>query len=80
MYNIEDRHPSVGQIMRFFAWDHLPSHLGSISRECADLAVAMLEQLPDDPELVIGLRKLLEAKDCFVRVAVAARGGQSDRS
>lgn len=28
--------------------------------------------LPDGPELTAGLRKLLEAKDCFVRAAVDA--------
>jgi hypothetical protein len=29
----------------------------------------MLQKLDDGPELTIGLRKLLEAKDCFVRQA-----------
>jgi hypothetical protein len=32
----------------------------------------MISTLPDGPELTAGLRKLLEAKDCFVRAAVAA--------
>ncbi len=32
----------------------------------------MIENLPDSPELVAGLRHLLEAKDCFVRAAIAA--------
>ena len=31
----------------------------------------MIEELDDGPELTTGLRKLLEAKDCFVRAAVA---------
>ena len=31
----------------------------------------MAAQLPDGPELTAGLRKLLEAKDCFVRTAIA---------
>jgi hypothetical protein len=30
-------------------------------------AAAMIKRLPDGPELTAGLRKLLEAKDCFVR-------------
>jgi hypothetical protein len=30
----------------------------------------MIYQLPDGPELIAGLRKLLEAKDCFVRCEV----------
>jgi hypothetical protein len=32
----------------------------------------MARALPDSPELTAGLRKLLEAKDCFVRAAVDA--------
>lgn len=30
----------------------------------------MIEVLPDGPELTAGLRKLLEAKDCFVRASL----------
>jgi hypothetical protein len=30
----------------------------------------MISELPDGPELTAGLRKLLEAKDCFVRQAL----------
>jgi hypothetical protein len=30
----------------------------------------MVDHLPDGPELTVGLRKLLEAKDCFVRAAL----------
>ncbi|PRY56421.1 hypothetical protein B0I28_10970 [Glycomyces artemisiae] len=30
----------------------------------------MIAALPDGPELTAGLRKLLEAKDCFVRAAL----------
>jgi hypothetical protein len=30
----------------------------------------MAESLPDGPELAAGLRKLLEAKDCFVRASL----------
>ncbi len=32
----------------------------------------MIQNLPDDPEPTTGLRKLLEAKDCFVRATVVA--------
>jgi len=61
------RHTSTVQIARFFAYDHLPAHLQAISRPCHDLAEEMIGALPDGPELTAGLRKLLEAKDCFVR-------------
>jgi hypothetical protein len=68
--NLEGRHASTAHIARFFDWQHLPPHLQSISRECYNLADSMVNQLPDGPELTTGLRKLLEAKDCFVRAAL----------
>jgi hypothetical protein len=40
------------------------------SRACAALADEMIHTLPAGPELTVGLRKLLEAKDCFVRAAI----------
>lgn len=42
----------------------------TVSRPCHDLAAQMIAALPDGPELTTGLRKLLEAKDCFVRAAL----------
>lgn len=61
------RHPSTNQIARYFEYDHLPAPLQAISKPCHDLAAEMIAALPDGPELTAGLRKLLEAKDCFVR-------------
>ena len=66
-WTAKDRHPGVGQILRYFAWSHLPERLQEISRPVGDLATEMVDRLPDGPELTAGLRKLLEAKDCFVR-------------
>ncbi len=54
-------------IMKYFAFAHLPEHLQRISKPFGELAEAMLVGLPDGPEKSAGLRKLLEAKDCFVR-------------
>lgn len=54
-------------IMKYFAFKHLPSSLQDVSASVAVLAEAMEETLPDGPEKSAGLRKLLEAKDCFVR-------------
>lgn len=54
----------------YFAWEHLPKRLQPVSRACADLANAMTDAIPQGPELSAGLRKLLEAKDCFVRAAL----------
>ena len=64
------RHPSTTGLLRYFAWEHLPPDLQPISRACAQLAEEMVQNLPDGPELTTGLRKLLEAKDCFVRAAL----------
>jgi hypothetical protein len=61
---------NVQDLLRFFAFDHLPERLQTISRPCSFLAYAMVEELPDGPELTAGLRKLLEAKDCFVRAGL----------
>ena len=64
------RHPSTLQILRHFEFDHLPTHLQQISQPVHALAHALVDQLPDGAELTTGLRKLLEAKDCFVRAAL----------
>ena len=68
---IEDRHQSIQSLAQFFTYEHLPPHLKPVSHKCAELADFMLgSSLPDSPELTAGLRKLLEAKDCFVRAAL----------
>jgi hypothetical protein len=66
----EGRHPGVAQIARYFEYAHLPEHLQVVSAPCGQLAADLIEALPDGPELTTGLRKLLEAKDCFVRAAL----------
>ena len=69
-------HPAVERMLRNFdnSDRHLPPYLAGVSAQCAELAVSMVDQLPtDDPETIMGLRKLLEAKDCFVRAAVEQR-------
>jgi hypothetical protein len=57
-------------ILRYFDYEHLPAPLREVSKACADLAHEMVDHLPDVPELRAGLRKLLEAKDSFVRCAL----------
>lgn len=64
------RHQSTQHLMQFFIWAHLPKYLQRPPEECFKLAVEMVTDLPDGPELTAGLRKLLEAKDCFVRAAI----------
>ena len=57
-------------LLRFFRYEHLPPHLQAISKPLGDLARAMDAVLPVCAEATAGLRKLLEAKDCFVRAAL----------
>lgn len=66
----ETRHPSTVALLRWFEFDHLPGKLGLTSEACHGLAHEMVRCLPDGPELTAGLRKLLEAKDCFVRATI----------
>ncbi|WP_067483749.1 hypothetical protein [Actinomadura hibisca] len=70
MQDLTDRHPGTQHLARHFEYDHLPEHLQAVSRPCGELAEEMIRALPDGPELTAGLRKLLEAKDCFVRAAL----------
>lgn len=71
MMNLEGRHQATREIARFFAYEHLTHpDMRDASRFCYQLAEEMITLLPDGPELTAGLRKLLEAKDCFVRQAL----------
>jgi hypothetical protein len=63
--------PDVARILEHFAFAHLPPHLRTVSQPVGELAREMAAQL-DGPELLAGLRKLLEAKDCLVRAALEA--------
>lgn len=63
-------HPATHAILKHFEYGHLPIHLAAVSKECHRLAHLMVETLPEGPELTMGLRKLLEAKDCLVRAAL----------
>lgn len=62
---IGDTMPST--TIKYFKYDHLPENLQGISQQIGDLAKWMEAELPDSPEKSAGMRKLLEAKDCFVR-------------
>ncbi|WP_433329935.1 hypothetical protein [Spirillospora sp. CA-294931] len=70
MRDLKGRASETQHIARFFDYEHLPPPLWQISALCHDVADGMIAALPDGPELTAGLRKLLEAKDCFVRAAL----------
>jgi hypothetical protein len=64
------RHPATAGLLRYFEYAHLPEKLQRVSAPVDVLARELVDTLPDGPELTTGLRKLLEAKDCFVRAAL----------
>ena len=53
--------------IKYFSYEHLPAKLQEISKPIGDLAQWLEDNLPDGAEKSAGMRKLLEAKDCFVR-------------
>lgn len=65
----------ANDIMRHFTWKHLPPELAEVSMQIGATAVWMDRELPDCAEKSAGLRKLLEAKDCFVRARVEDHEG-----
>ncbi len=54
-------------ILQYFAYQQLPPHLQVVSKPFGDLANKMVEELPENEESHMALRKLLESKDCAVR-------------
>jgi hypothetical protein len=66
----ETRHPSTVNLLRWFECDHLSGELQRIAQVARNTAHFMVLELTDGPELTTGLRKLMEAKDCFVRAAI----------
>lgn len=66
----ETRHPATVQLLRWFECDHLAPDLQRIAQVARNTAHFMATELPDGPELSAGLRKLLEAKECFMRASI----------
>ena len=62
--------PDKSPIMKYFQFEHLPGRLQAVSKPIGELAEKMFADLPESAEKSAGLRKLLEAKDCFVRAAL----------
>lgn len=57
-------------IINFFTYEHLPAKLKGVSQVMSAVAHLMNDGLEQGAEKSAGLRKLLEAKDCFVRQAL----------
>jgi len=60
----------MNPIMKFFEYRHLPLSVQGVSADICDIAHKYEGGINDGPEKSAGLRKLLEAKDCFVRAAL----------
>lgn len=68
-------HPSVKEVAKFLVPNPNLSPLLSplqayIAHDIAGLALEMIRDVNPSPELTAGLRKLLEAKDCFIRASL----------
>lgn len=59
--------------IQFFSYEHLPKHLQEVAKPICELALKLESELPDGPEKSAGMRKLLEAKDCFVRTLLEVK-------
>jgi len=67
------RNPATKQlypVYNYFFYGDLPESSQIVGRLISDLADIMLDELPDGPEKAQGFRKLLEAKDCFIRAGL----------
>lgn len=58
------------RILQFFAYGHLKPEFQAASKPFGDLANWIVDNLPQNPERTVALRKLLEAKDAAVRARV----------
>ena len=67
------------EILRWFHYEHLPEPLKSMSKQFHDLAHNLVENTQSSAEQTAGLRKLLEAKDCFVRCERQKIGGEPEK-
>lgn len=56
--------------IKYFTYDHLPLELQRIAKPICELALELEHMIGDSPEKSAGMRKLLEAKDCFVRSGI----------
>jgi hypothetical protein len=64
--------------IQYFNYEHLGEFAPAISKPIHDLAHWVENNLPDGPEKSAGMRKLLEAKDCFVRASLTQNCGKNE--
>lgn len=65
------RDHDITELLGYFQYLHLPERLQKISEPFCRLAYQMVNDTPNDSyALKLGLEKLVEAKDCFVRATL----------
>lgn len=62
--------PEIVHVLQYFRYTHLPERLQDVSRRFHQLANEVAINAPTNPETVVALRKLLEAKDAAVRAVL----------
>ncbi len=64
------------RMMRWFAFGHLrDGKMQDVSRKFTELAEWLDENVAEGAEKTAGMRKLVEAKDCFVRAVIEEQEG-----
>jgi hypothetical protein len=70
-------HESTRDLLEYFDYRHLDADLAAYSFPFSELAHRIANEL-EGPEVTVGIRKLLEAKDCIVRAALTQRKRERD--
>lgn len=60
----------MNRLLKWLRHDHLPPHLQAVVKPLDVLAQEMDTALAEGAEKTAGMRKLVEAKDCFVRARI----------
>jgi hypothetical protein len=71
------RHPGVRDALLWLCFSHLPDPLGCFSRPFYELAVELIIEISDCPELTTSLNKIIEAKDSAVRAGIRTVHGEA---
>lgn len=66
------RHYAIQEKLRWLEPNpNLPPHLREIAESVQSLALHLIEEIGDDPQLALALQHLIDAKDCCVRAKIA---------
>jgi len=61
----------IERVLQYFSWieadEATASKINDVRVRCEELAHYMVDTLPGNPEVTVGLRDLLSAKEAFVR-------------